>query len=251
MAAKLVIVHGVQTGNNEDAIKGPKQMARALKRYVGDQLEFKAAFPAYEDLNDEAQEKFRTVGKLLMKALKVPATRVLDTFVDLVADVFVYRNDDAGDAIRAQVRQTIQANPGCVLAGHSLGSVVCFDIVMDMMQEGLFDNKDRDNWPVKSLVTFGSPLALDMFKNYRELIPHNGIQPFHWYTYADRNDPVVSGSIFGKPFEQNRLMRDAYVDLTDQFRIHDRQLETGFHLLSHINYWQQKHLIMRLAQQLS
>lgn len=250
MVAKLVIVHGVQTGSNEDAVKGPKQMARALQHFVGDRLQFETAFPAYENLNDEALDSFRTIGKLIMKALKSPMSSVLDTLVDLVGDVFVYRNGNAGEAIRAQVRQTIQANPGCVLVGHSLGSVVCFDILMDMMQEENFKEKERDNWPVQSLITFGSPLALDMFKNYRDLIPHDGIQPFHWYSYADRNDPVVSGRIFGKAFEQNRLMRDTYLDPGDQFRIHDRQVETGFHLLAHINYWQQKYIIMRLAQQL-
>lgn len=115
MVAKLVIVHGVQTGSNEDAVKGPKQMARALEHYAGDRLQFEAAFPAYENLNDEALDSIRTIGKLIIRALKSTRPSVLDTLVDLVGDVFIYRNGVAGEAIRSQVRQTIQANPGCVL----------------------------------------------------------------------------------------------------------------------------------------
>ncbi len=249
--SKLVIVHGVQTGDNEDAVKGPKQMNKALERYIAGRLDYSAAFPAYEEMNDEAQKKFRTISKLILKALKSPVGPVFDKLVDLVGDVFVYRDDDNGDEIRAQVRKTIEANRGCVLVGHSLGSVVCFDIVMEMMQAGQFDKKTRAQWPVKSLITFGSPLALDMFKNSRDLVRHGGKGPFHWYNYSDRNDPIISGNVFGSAFEQNRLMRDTYVDAYEQFRIHDRQVETGFHLLAHINYWQQKHIIMRIAEQLS
>lgn len=251
MASKLVIVHGVQTGSDEDAVKGPKQMANAIERYIDGRVEFTSSFPAYEELNDEAQAVFRKISDLIIKGLKSPVGKVFDSLVDLVGDVFVYRDEAGGAAIRALVRQTIDQNPNCVLVGHSLGSVVCFDILLEMMQQGLFKNKNRSEWPVKSLVTFGSPLALGMFKSDRALIAHGGTDPIHWYNYSDRNDPVISGRVFGSSFEQNNMMRDTYVDPNGQFRIHDRQVETGFHLLAHINYWKQKNIIMRIADQLS
>lgn len=250
MSNKLVIVHGVQTGNNDEAIKGPQKMSQALERYVNGSTEFTSAFPAYEDINDDTQATFRTISELILKALKNPVTRVFDTLVDLVGDVFVYRNDSGGESIRSHVRNIIENNPNCILVGHSLGSVVCFDILTEMMKEGQFRDLERKGWPIKSMITFGSPLALDLFKNDRELENHGGSDPFHWYNYSDRNDPVISGRIFGSSFEQNNLLRDTYVASDDSFRIHDRQVETGFHLLAHINYWQQKHIIMRLGQEL-
>jgi len=251
MTNRMAFVHGVQTGSDDDATKGPRKMAEALARYVYNRSTFNAVFPAYEDINDETLDTVRSISKLIMKALKSPVPRVFDSLVDLVGDVFIYRNDEKGRVIRDHVRNIIENNPSCILVGHSLGSVVCFDILMEMFSEGLFHNRDKDQWPVRSFISFGSPLALAMFKSDRELIPHGGNAPFHWYNYSDRNDPVISGRIFGSSFEQNNLMRDTYLSADDSTRIHDRVVETGFHLLAHVNYWQQKHIIMRLGQQLS
>ena len=249
MDNKVVIVHGIQTGDNENAIKGPQKMSRALERYIDARAEFTTTFPAYEHINEEAQETFRTISDLILRALRSPVRGIFDKLVDLVGDVFVYADDTGGESIRSHVRQVIEDNPNCILVGHSLGSVICFDIISEMMKQDQFKNKARDLWPIRSLITFGSPLALDMFKNSRELISHDGTNPFHWYNYSDRNDPVISGRIFGSSFEQNHLMRDTYVGSDDLYRIHDRQVETGFHLLAHIHYWQQKHIIMRIGQQ--
>lgn len=251
MSAKLVIVHGVQTGDDEDSIKGPKKMSSALKGFVDGGLAFSTDYPAYEKLNDEAQEKFRTISKLILRALKTPVSGVFDSLVDLVGDVFVYLDNEDGQEIRKHVRATIENNPNCVLVGHSLGSVVCFDIIMELANEGFFTDKPIDEWPVKSLITFGSPLNLSLFGENRQLLPHGGNGVFQWYNYSDRNDPVISGNIFGKAFQENRLMRESYETFPDQYHIHDRQVETGFHVLAHINYWKNKYIVRRLAQQLS
>ena len=246
---KLVIVHGVQKGDDLSAVKGPQQTADALREYIAGRADFEAAFPAYEHLNEEAQSSLRTINKLVLSRLSAPVAKIFDALIDIVGDVFVYKNGRRAKEIRALVRKEIDDKPNCVLIGHSLGSVVCFDILMEMMNEDAFKDEDKNEWPIRSLITFGSPLALKMFKNQRELIPHGSQTSFHWYNYSDRNDPVVSGNIFGNIFQQNNLMRDTYLDPNGKMRIHDRQVETGFHLLSHINYWRQQHIIMRIADQ--
>jgi hypothetical protein len=251
MSNDLVIVHGVQTGDDEDAIAGPKKMDSALRNLVSDRFEFSSDFPAYEQLNDDSLEKLQKISKLILTALESPVSGVFGQLVDLVGDVFVYIDDAGGAAIRDHVRKVVEKNPGCVLAGHSLGSVVCFDIVAELMNEGLFADKPREDWPVKSLITFGSPLALDMFSDNRQLVQHDGHEAFQWYNYVDRHDPIVSGNIFGSAFKENRLMRSAYNATGNQYHVHDRQIETGFHLLAHTHYWKNKYIINRLAQQMA
>ena len=68
----LVIVHGVQKGDDLSAVRGPEQMANALREYVAERAEFDAAFPAYEHLNDEAQSSLRTISKLILSRLLAP-----------------------------------------------------------------------------------------------------------------------------------------------------------------------------------
>lgn len=247
---KVVIVHGVQPGDDLSAVEGPRQMADALKKYVKDRKTFSTAFPAYEHLNDEAQSSLKNINDMTLSRIKNPVGDIFDTLVDVVGDVFVYRNSSVGNDIRNLVRNVIEDNSNCILIGHSLGSVVCYDILSDMIEGGLFRNKKKNDWPVRSLITFGSPLALSMFKKYRYLVPHGAQAIFHWYNYSDRNDPVISGKVFGNIFIQNNLLRDTYEHPSVKIHIHDRQVETGFHLLAHINYWQQKHIIMRIADQL-
>jgi hypothetical protein len=248
---KLVIVHGVQSGDDISAVQGPTKMAEELESFLDGRAEFTAEFPAYESLNEEHQEIFRTISKLLLSRISRPVGMVFDKLVDVVGDVYVYERGGAGKEIRSLIRNSIERNRNCILIAHSLGSVVCFDILNNMMKEGAFKNKTRDKWPVRSFITFGSPLALDMFRKRRVIAAHGGKDLFHWYNYSDRNDPVISGHVFGKAFIQNDLMRDTYKESGERLRVHDRQVDTGFHLLSHVNYWQNEHIIMRIADQLS
>lgn len=250
MSNKIIIIHGVQTGDNSSAINGPQKMEKALTGYIDGRAELSVAYPAYESINDETIKSISIINDLILSRLNKAASTVADGLLEIVGDVYNYNYSDVGKSIRDYVRAEIEDNPNCILVGHSLGSVICFDIIADMMRENRFKDLDRANWPIKSLITFGSPLALSMFRNTRNIAPNNGNDIFNWFNYSDRNDPVVSGNIFGSEFEENHLMYDTYKDPNQMYHIHDRQIETGFHLLSHVNYWQNQHIIARIADQL-
>ncbi len=248
---KIVVVHGVQTGDDNDAEKGPRRLLEELGALVGTSRKFDGFTPSYESFNDSHTENMRDISKWILKAIGSPLGSVISPLIDLVGDVFIYKNSEKAKQIRAIIGQSIDeaigSENGCILVGHSLGSVVCFDILMEYIKNGDFANKNREEWPIKAMITFGSPLSIPMFKRNRNLELFNGSQPFHWYNYSDREDPVVSGNIFGSEFTSNQLMRDVYAHPDNSVHIHDRQVDTGFHLLAHINYWQQQHIILRLA----
>ena len=243
----VVIVHGVQTGDDLSAVGGPKKMEQTLTSFVANRAEFSVAYPAYEHLNEEAQSSIKLINKLILSRLNKPAEMVVDKLIDIVGDVYGYEKTGVGEKIRDFVRAEIEKHPNCILLGHSLGSVVSFDILMDMFGEGLFKGKKITEWPVRSFITFGSPLALDMFSKKRQLLNHEGNETFYWFNYSDRNDPVISGNIFGNEFKSNNMLRDAYQDPSGNTLIEDYQVETGFHLLSHVNYWDQDQIIAQIA----
>ena len=72
------------------------------------------------------------------------------------------------------------------------------------------------------------------------------LAPMALFTAAHESFSTVNNA-----FEENRLMWECYELFPDQYHIHDRQVETGFHVLAHIHYWKNKYIIRRLAQQLS
>ena len=248
----IVVVHGVQRGDDEDATKGPKELfGELLKESVGSEAQITGIFPAYEDLNDQLTGNIKGIFSAVLAILQGTVGLILAReVIDLVGDVFIYRDREKARQVRTVVTKAMvkatSSPDGCILVGHSLGSVVCFDIVMDLIRQGDFKDKEPKDWPIKSLVTFGSPLALDIFKNQRKLESFDGKGTFNWFNYSDRNDPMVSAKIFGNEFTSNRLMRNAYGDETNPIHIHDAVVDTGFHLLAHVNYWKQQHIIDRL-----
>lgn len=76
----------------------------------------------------------------------------IPTLVDYLLDFPLYLGEPRGAEIRKKVKDTIIANPHSVLVGHSLGSLICYDILCEAHADGI-------DFAVDALVTLGSPIG--------------------------------------------------------------------------------------------
>ena len=247
---KLIVVHGVQPGDDESAIEGPLKLIEVVKSLTDATTHrtYKTATPSYEDYNDSKGRKVKFFFNMLLKAIgQNVAAMAVDTILDIAGDVFVYRDGDDAKDIRKKV--TAEMGDRNILVGHSLGSVVTFDILDELMRGQQYKDMAKADWPVESMVTFGSPLALKMFRSERGLPDHGASEPFHWYNYFDHDDPIVSGNVFGLGYDEKEPLNEAYNgDLDAGWHIHDRIVSTGFHLWAHTHYWRNQKICKRVAQ---
>lgn len=112
--------------------------------------------------------------------------------LDLILDLPMYLGNPKGEKIRAVVKSTIQkaravTPEGIVLVGHSLGSVIAYDVLCESLAE------KGEHFPIKAFVTMGSPLAwvTDLRIADGEL-PDSVIRlkSVPWVNFYDEEDPV-------------------------------------------------------------
>jgi pimeloyl-ACP methyl ester carboxylesterase len=111
-------------------------------------------------------------------------THVVGYFLDLLLDTPLYLTE-SGVRIRRRVRSVIAAHPGCIVVGHSLGSVIAADV--------LARSYSASGVPldVGGFVTVGSPLNLLGLR-----VPLRSPFPFTWENHHYRGDPICfSGSL--------------------------------------------------------
>jgi len=242
----VLVVHGVQTGNNDDQQQQEQIDALIRNRLGSIPLEFQAEMFRYEDINDEAQALYSRLVSLL--AATPAGSYVARQALDLVGDVVsAYLDTSTASEIRDSLREHILdifdiGNP-CYLVAHSLGSIYAFDVVNDLMRDrAFFDRQSRRSWPVQGLVTLGSPLGLEMFQSPRRAQVTSlgaGDKWFRWLNFWDRTDPVVSGKIFGAGQPGFDIVEHYQSDSPMQgWVIRDRVVDTGkVWLLAHVAYW--------------
>ena len=135
--------------------------------------------------------------------------------LDLLLDLPLYMGDPRGRRVReivlGEIKEALKQTPeGVILVGHSLGSVIAYDVVREVL-------KSKDQLPIKALVTFGSPL--DWITKLRvadgdlegKRFPIGNVR---WYNYFDPKDPVclmqeLSEGLFQK-FEKNEPTRSDF-----------------------------------------
>lgn len=189
----IVIVHGAQSGNNSDAIKGPIRLGGKLKKNFTN-IKFKIKTPAYEDVSDKLKESASGDISYLLGRLAFPLFPwgLVSKAYDALVDLEVYRSSGGKKAIKSIVRKSILQSNNVILIGHSMGSMVCFDVINDLMQEGEFKNKTQNKWPVRCLVSLGSILTVGKMFKPRKLITHQGIGNFDWHNIYDLRDPFIA-----------------------------------------------------------
>ena len=241
---KVLVIHGVQIGEAKDQKQNKRIEENIEGRLGGVPLKFESEMFKYEDLNDKAQKKWKTLLSFLVTG---PVGAVAEKALDLVGDVVTAKlNTSTAHEIREKLKARImeiyeEGNP-CYVVAHSLGSIYAFDVVNELMQEKeIFKRTSRKTWPVQGLVTLGSPIGVSLFKKGRTRVSNlgEGTKWFRWINYWDRTDPVVSGSIFGKQVSGYDIAENYRKEDPKQgWMIRDKPLDTGrTWLLSHVAYW--------------
>lgn len=241
----ILIVHGVQTGDNEGADRREDVRDLIESRAPNLPVQFDTQMFSYEDLNDRALNKYKRLAAALVKT---PIGNVLaPTLIDLAGDVVIsLANGTTAAKIRARLQARIgeiyDAGHPCYVLAHSLGSIYAFDVFHSLVKDDrYFDRDSRKTWPVQGLVTIGSPIGLGMFRGRRKVVPKlgDGNKMLRWLNYWDRTDPVVSGEIFGVQLQGNSIAERYQKSDADQgWVIRDFPMDTGaLWLKAHSAYW--------------
>jgi hypothetical protein len=240
-----LIVHGVQTGADKDQNQH-RVIKELIKNRIGNiPLSYKTDIYRYEDINDKTIAPAKMLVKLIAKT--PVGGKLVESSMDLVGDVVIsLANDSTAARVRAGLRKKIldyyQAGNPCYLVAHSLGSIYAFDVLNELIQEtDLFDREHRSSWPVQGLLTIGSPIGLGMFRKNRAALSKMGpgTKLLRWKNCWDRNDPVVSGAIFGSTINGFQIA-EKYQSQDKELGwfVKDVPVNTGkLWLASHVAYW--------------
>jgi hypothetical protein len=244
---KIIVVHGVQTGEDEDQNQHESIADLIASRLGNSSLDFITQMYRYENINDRAQNKFKRLVRLIAGT---PVNRkIASSVIDLVGDVVISLSNGSTAAkirkgLKEEILQHFTAGNPCYVVAHSLGSIYAFDVINELMKDShYFDRGSRRSWPVQGLVTLGSPIGLGMFRAHGRRSVTNlgqGTKWFRWKNFWDRTDPVVSGSIFGRQINGYDIAERYRRDTPDQgWVIRDVPIDTGkVWLMSHVAYWE-------------
>jgi hypothetical protein len=260
----IVAVHGISAGGNAANTGYGSVEAKAIAKHLAGLGSFDV--PVVEGLWADEAQRFLSAQVLsdaqavmlnaigggvlgaVAKVLTWFGVPTLAEVADMVADVFIYdgptRTARIKKVVRAQLLAAQEASGrGVILHGNSLGSVVSIDILSDFIEEGLIaPDVPRADWPVRGLLTTGSPLALDLpfltgyvdrANRLQRLLP-SALSSFPWLNLYDLNDPIASGALLGSATDPSLLAR---IRGYKKLRLTDLSPETGFHIRAHVEYW--------------
>jgi hypothetical protein len=225
--ARVVVVHGIQEGGVSEVQGYGQHLLRGLKE-SGERLPSGLRVDLREAIWADIAEDWHG---------DIPPG------LDSVADLAAYAVPDVGWAIRQRVREVIEDHRPCIVVAHSLGSVVVRDVEDEIVSEGGWEGS-----PIQGLITLGSPLGLgpddvldglEPWLDYatarvarlERILEEHGPPARPWVNAFDRNDPVTSGSLFGRASQSRGLERWAPYQRAGAV---DIAVETGFHLLAHL-----------------
>ena len=269
--ARILTVHGVQTGSDADIdsdLKIKKLVARSLSQsHLQRDYEVSGFF--YEDINDAAQKFYRTIASAITRGNPL-AGRALKSVIDIVGDVVTAAKATSTakkirTKLRRQILKTYSNGHQLVLVSHSLGTIYALDVLSALMAEdGLFSGDDKSTWPVQGLITMGSPLGLEkkianiviFEKRNVGRLDQAQFEVFPWHNYFNRLDPVVSGSVFGKPVDivgakgpvERRYGNDTQAA---NWLLHGHAVTSGKQwILAHTAYWKNPKIGDRIVDML-
>ena len=126
-----------------------------------------------------------TKAKLFFGRLTLMAAKnVLPSLLDILLDLPLYLDAARSRKVREAVVKRIREVPNCVLVGHSLGSVICHDILAEAVRDGA-------PLPVRALVTFGSPLQwIEELRQADDPDHRPGAIAIPWTNLFYRSDPI-------------------------------------------------------------
>lgn len=170
--------------------------------------------------------------ELLCKAKKV-TPRALDAILDMP----LYLGKDKGAEIRGTVTAKIDEAmktgvDGIVLVGHSLGSVIAFDVLREELSQKHADSR------IKALVTLGSPLEwVAKIRNAMDGatdVPVFDVRETSWINYYDPQDPVPV---------RRELNREMFQGVKNEENVSGEIL-----IDAHCAYWKSSKIAKRIAE---
>ena len=177
-----------------------------------------------------ARKVKRWMGKLfraLAPCLLWYARKAVPNLLDALIDLPLYLNQGRGISIRKEVWGSIEASlkhteNGVILVGHSLGSVIAYDVLAEAIANGTGNR-------IKALVTFGTPLGwVTRIRQADQTLFHSPSCPpslsnVKWVNFYDPNDPV----------SLRKELDPAVFD-----RVDSRRVDSGKNpLRAHCAYW--------------
>ena len=162
------------------------------------------------------------------------AKKILPSVLDALIDLPLYLEEGKGAAIRRLVKEKVEeainnaAGEGVVLVGHSLGSVVAFDVVNEYIKMG-------EGRKIKALVTMGTPL--EWVTKIRQALGIetrlDGVADVEWLNFYDEQDPVTL---------RRKLNAEMFAG------VNNIKCSSGKMLISaHCAYWKEKCCAERIA----
>ena len=262
----VLAVHGVGAG--EGAAR--KGFSKELKKLVfPDEAEADRRWHecVWEDLNDDIDKYISGIVKEAVKEYELPlepgetgtSKKVWDTLkpilanlglhvlgdiaeyaLDLSLDFVLYLDSQHGrkvrDRLRTRIAEVADSNPnGIVLAAHSLGSVIAYDVLAEAHLNG-------EKLPVKHLVTFGSPLEWtnDLRKTEeKEESKFTSIGEIPWLNFHYKEDYVT---------RHRELSKEKFKEVDNVLlSLPPTQAASAFATMkSHCAYWTDERLAKRL-----
>ncbi len=262
----VLAVHGVGAG--EGAAR--KGFSKELKRLVfPDETEADRRWHecVWEDLNDTIDKHISGILKEAIKEYELPSEpggdgklkkvwstvkpflanfvlnvlgKFAETALDIALDFVLYLDSQQGrkvrDRLRTRIAEVADSNPnGIVLAAHSLGSVIAYDVLAEAHLNG-------EELPVKYLVTFGSPLEWthDLRKTEeKEECKFTSIGRIPWLNFYYKEDYVT---------RNKKLSKEKFKEV-DNVLLPLPQTESSFATMkSHCAYWTDERLAKRLQE---
>jgi hypothetical protein len=174
--------------------------------------------PKKVDYPNTTSGYIRFVWQLLCCCFSKLARAFVPATLDYLLDLPLYVGEPRGSKIRDTIIKTIKENPNCVLVGHSLGSLICYDILCEAKTKGL-------DLHVKALVTLGSPIGWAKDIDEQEFIT---IKPMPlsipWVNIYYVSDPVC----LSKPLDGKRFVGVENIELKPP---------SSIGLIAHTGYW--------------
>ena len=121
---KIVVVHGVQLGEDKDQNQHKAIQELVTSRLGNTPLDFEAEMFLYENINDEALRLFSQVSSAIAST---PVGSVIAAkVIDLIGDVVISLLDSSTahqirQALKAQIVAHYEQGNPCYLVAHSLG----------------------------------------------------------------------------------------------------------------------------------
>lgn len=147
------------------------------------------------------------------------ATRLLDLTLDLPLYLGEPRGLKIRNVVTDKIKEAMEKTDGVVLIGHSLGSVIAYDVI----RENLKANSPLN---IKTLITMGSPLKWVTKIRQAEGVEANPTDPtklslpgIRWINIYDKEDPITLKSdlpdtmfhdVENIPIESGRTFIDAH-----------------------------------------